>query len=126
MYDHTNFEANRFGLTGFLGGGAAGFEPAVRKELVLKQLVTLLGEEAGTPTTYFDKVWNEDSLVVGSPLIRYPHQYNGHPLLQQPYMGGKLYFCGTEAATAHGGYMEGAVAAVQRLADTLVHQQISS
>lgn len=119
MYDHTNYETNRFGLTGFLSGGAAAFEPAVRKELVLKQLVNLLGVEASSPTMYLDKVWNEDYLVTGSPLIRYPHQFNGDPLLQQAYLNGKLFFCGTETATVHGGYMEGAVTAAQRVAAAL-------
>ena len=61
--------------------------------------------------------------MVGSPLIRSPHQYNGHPLLQQPYMQGKLFFCATETATTHGGYMEGAVTAVQQLAATLSQVQ---
>lgn len=119
MYDHTSYEADRFGFTGFLAGGAAGFEPRVRRELALKQLVALFGPEAGQPSAYVDKVWNDKHVVVGSPLIRYPHQYNGAPLLHQAYFNGKLYFCGTETATAHSGYMEGAVVAAQQLAATL-------
>ena len=119
MYDHTNYEADRFGFTGFLASGAAGFEPAVRRELVLKQLVTLFGPEAGQPSAYFDKVWNDEYVVVGSPLIRYPHQYNGEPLLHQSHLSGKLFFCGTETATAHSGYMEGAITAAQQLTAAL-------
>src|SRR5690606_41119531 len=44
MYDHTNFEENKFGFTGFLNGGAATYSPEVRRELVLRQLGDLLGD----------------------------------------------------------------------------------
>lgn len=119
MYDHTNYEENGFGFTGFLNGGASAYTAAVRKELVLQQLVELLGEDAGHPSTYFDKIWNDDFVVSGSQIIHRPHQNNGHALLQQSYMNGKLFFCGTETATAFGGYMEGAVIAAKTLAEKI-------
>jgi len=34
MYDHTNFEENKYGFTGFLNGGAASYTKEVRQELV--------------------------------------------------------------------------------------------
>src|SRR5690606_8925298 len=34
MYDHTNFEENKFGVTGFLIGGAVNYFYDLRKELV--------------------------------------------------------------------------------------------
>ncbi len=120
MYDHTNFEENKYGFTGFLNGGAAGFSQEVRKENVLRQLVGLLGEEAGNPTAYFDKVWNDEFIVAGSPLIERPHQNNGHPLLQESYMDGKLFFGATETATVFPGYMEGAIEAAARIADQIL------
>jgi monoamine oxidase len=109
MYDHTSVEENKFGFTGFLNGGAATYPQEVRKEFVLRQLEELLGEEAAKPVAYFDKVWTDEFVSGGSQVILRPHQNNGHPLLQQSYMNGKLYFSGTETAVGFAGYMEGAV-----------------
>lgn len=113
MYDHTNFEENKFGFTGFLNGGAASYTQDVREEFVLRQLGELLGEKALTPVAYFDKVWADEFVLDGNPVIQRPHQNNGHPLLQDAYMDGKLLFCGTETATEFAGYMEGAVIAAK-------------
>lgn len=116
MYDHTNFEEDKFGFTGFLNGGASSYPPAVRKEFVLRQLADLLGEQALKPTVYFDKVWVDEFILAGDQVIQRPHQNNGHPLLQQSYMGGKLFFAATETASEFPGYMEGAVIAAQSVA----------
>ncbi|MGJ7029592.1 monoamine oxidase [Niabella hirudinis] len=116
MYDHTNFEENKFGFTGFLGGGAASYTPEIRKEFVLRQLSELLGEQALRPTAYFDKVWSDEFILDGNQIIQRPHQYNGHLLLQQDYMNGKLFFAATETAAEFPGYMEGAVIAAQSIA----------
>ena len=91
----------------------------MRKENVLRQLSELLGKEAGQPIAYFDKIWNDEYLLKGSPLIERPHQNNGHPLLQIDYMEGKLLFCGTETASEFPGYMEGAVDAAIRVANKI-------
>ncbi len=119
MYDHTNREANRFGFTGFLAGGAAGYTREVRQELVLRQLTALLGEAAGRPAAYFDKVWNDDIVVSGEPMILRPHQNQGHPVLQMPYMEGKLFLCSTEVSTEHPGYMEGAASVAKLVAEKI-------
>jgi len=117
MYDHSNFEEDKYGFTGFLNGGAAQYSKEVRKENVLRQLSELLGDEARQPIAYFDKVWNDEFIMEGSPMIERPHQNNGHPLLQMDYMDGKLLFCGTETASEFPGYMEGAVDAAIRGAE---------
>jgi len=119
MYDHTNFEENKFGFTGFLNGGAATYSPEVRKEFVLRQLATLLGEKVLKPVAYFDKVWTDEFVLAGDQIIHRPHQNNGHPLLQQSYMNGKLFFAGTETATEFSGYMEGAVIAAKSIVKRL-------
>lgn len=115
MYDHTNYEENKYGFTGFLNGGAASYSKEVRQEFVLKQLGELLGEKAINPVAYFDKVWADEFILDGNPIIVRPHQNNGHPLLQRAYMNGKLYFCGTESATKFPGYMEGAVVTAKEI-----------
>ncbi|TDW99012.1 monoamine oxidase [Dinghuibacter silviterrae] len=119
MYDHTNKQEDRFGFTGFLAGSAAGYSPAVRQELVLHQLTVLLGEEAGKPTAYFDRVWNDDLVVSGHHVVVRPHQNQGHPSLQLPYMNGKLFLCSTEVAQRDPGYMEGAVYAATSVAERI-------
>ena len=115
MYDHTNQEKTRFGFTGFLNAGTASYSQEVRKDLVLRQLTELLGGEAASPTAYFDKVWKNEFIQENSAFIQRPHQNNGHALLQQAHMNGKLYFCGSETALQHGGYMEGAVMAARQV-----------
>lgn len=124
LYDHTNAEGNRFALTGFLNSGAAAFSQAVRQELVLAQLTDLLGPEAAHPLVYLDKVWNDEWITAGPQLIKRPHQNNGHPLLEQSYLGGRFYFCGTETGSAFGGYMEGAVMAAGRTAGEVLKEGI--
>ena len=119
MYDHTNFEEDKFGFTGFLNGGAASYSEEVRKENVLRQLNEMLGEEALQISDYFDKVWTNEFILEGNQIIERPHQNNGHPLLQKDYMNGKLLFGGTETAGEFGGYMEGAVESAIRVAGSL-------
>jgi monoamine oxidase len=118
MYDHTNFEENKFGFTGFLNSGAASYSQKVRKEFVLKQLTELLGKEVVNPINYFDKIWNDEYVVIGNPFIQRPHQNNGHPMLQHAYMDGKLLFSGTETATEFAGYMEGAIVSALKIVDS--------
>jgi len=109
MYDHTNQEENKFGFTGFLNGGSAPYTPETRKELILAQLTELLGNQASTPLAYYEKIWIDEFILNGNQTISRPHQHNGHPVFQAPYMNGKLYFSGTETNPEFPGYMEGAV-----------------
>lgn len=119
MYDHTNVEETTFGFTGFLNSGAASYSQEVRKELVLNQLASLLGNEILNFIAYDDKVWTDEYMSGGPQLIQRPHQHNGHPLLQESYMNGKLYFSGTETAPQFGGYMEGAIISAINVAEKI-------
>lgn len=119
LYDHSNCEENRFGLTGFLNSTAAAYGQDLRRELVLQQLSSLFGEAILQPATYTDQVWNGAYLDSGSTLMLRPHQNNGHPALQQAYLDGRLHFCGTETSVLHPGYMEGAVVAARSVAERL-------
>ncbi|WP_114789683.1 FAD-dependent oxidoreductase [Niabella yanshanensis] len=122
MYDHTNAEQNRFGFTGFLNASAAAYTYEVRREYTLRQLTELMGENASNPLTYHDKIWNEEYLIAGNPIIMRPHQNNGHPFLQESYMEDRLHFCNTETATEFAGYMEGAVVAARSLSEKMPAQ----
>jgi monoamine oxidase len=119
MYDHTNFETDRFGFTGFLNPGAAAYNIHKRKELVLRQLQELFGEDAVEPVSYLDKIWDNEYIVSGKQVIESPHQNNGHPVFQISYLNDKLFFCGTETVSHFGGYMEGAVFAALKTAEKI-------
>lgn len=116
MYDHTNYQESKFGFTGFLNSETAGSNQEERKLNVLRHLSGLFGEDALHPTTYVDKVWNDSLLVHKKIQHLRPHQNNGHPYLQDAYLGGKLYFCGTETSIEFPGYMEGAIRSAKRVA----------
>src|SRR5690606_5165616 len=73
MYDHTNFEENKFGFTGFLNGGAVNYSYDLRKELVLKQLAAYLGNQILNPVSYHDKIWDDEFVQSGSQSIHRPH-----------------------------------------------------
>jgi monoamine oxidase len=119
MHDHTNYEENKFGFTGFLNGGALSYSFEDRKRFVLQHIASLLGVQALNPTAYFDKVWTDEFVLGDNPIIPRPHYNNGHSLLQQSYMNGKLFFGVTETAIQYGGYMEGAVIAAQSVANKM-------
>lgn len=120
MYDHTNFQENKFGFTGFLNGGCAGFSQEVRKSNVLRHLSGLFGEGAIAPSYYFDKVWNDEYIIQGNQIVKMPHQNNGHPFLLDGFVENKIFFCGTETSTRFPGYMEGAIQAAFRVAEKIV------
>jgi monoamine oxidase len=116
MYDHTNVEENKFGFTGFLNGGASSYSQEVRKELVLRQLTELIGDDILNFNYYTDKIWTDEFVFSGNQIIQRPHQNNGHPLLQKSYMNDKVHFAGTESATEFSGYMEGAIISALKIA----------
>jgi monoamine oxidase len=115
MYDHSNFEENKFGFTGFLSGAAANYSQELRKELLLQQLHELFGDKIMKPIAYFDKLWTDEYISGENQVIQRPHQNNGHKLLQDSYLNGKLYFSATETSSIYPGYMEGAVCAAKRV-----------
>lgn len=119
MYDHTNYECTKFGFTGFLNKDAANYAQEERRQMVLQHLNLLLGSSVLRPSTYLDKVWTGEHVFEESPRMLRPHQNNGHYVLQQGYMNGKLYFSGTETATEYAGYMEGAIQSAKRAARSL-------
>lgn len=119
MYDHTNFEVNKYGVTGFLNGASASYPSALRQEMVAKQLTELLGEEALNYVKYEDKLWTNEFVFLDNQYALLPHKNNGPLSLQKGYLNGKLFFCGTETSTAFPGYMEGAIIAAKNTANVL-------
>ncbi|HZH63754.1 MAG TPA: FAD-dependent oxidoreductase [Flavisolibacter sp.] len=110
VYDHTNVEETRFALKGFFSSEAALLLKEQGEEKVVAQIKKLLGEEAGAYLSYIELLWaNEPQTHAAYKQAVFPHQNSGHPLYQQTFMNGKLYFSGSETSPYYGGYMDGAV-----------------
>lgn len=121
MYDHASAAEDTFALKGFLSPGACQLSFAARREAVQDQLAAYFGPEARQWLAYGDTLWGEDPFtnVAHLPELM-PHQNNGHPVFRQPLFDGRLIISGSETAAMYAGYMEGAVRAGIRAADTVV------
>lgn len=115
IYDHCNFEYNRFALKGFLNGTAVNYSTEERKQKVLQQLSHYFGDDALHAVSYQDKIWNDEYISSGNETFLPPHANNGHSLYRDAYCNDKLFFTGTETSMLHGGYMDGAVVAARNL-----------
>lgn len=90
--------------------------------LIVEQLVRLFGPEAAYPTTVVIQDWFAEPYTA-TPEDEMPppsHPQYGHPWLQLDHWNDKLFFGGTETATEFGGYLEGALAAAERVATALL------
>jgi monoamine oxidase len=115
VYDHCNYEANKFSLMGFLSGSAINYTIQQREKLVIKQIENLFGSIVPSYISYHEKVWNNQYVLSNKPNSLFAHQNNGHELLQLSYMNDKLFFAGTETSSIHPGYLEGAVRSANRV-----------
>ncbi|TDW99008.1 flavin monoamine oxidase family protein [Dinghuibacter silviterrae] len=125
MYDHTNYDGDRFGFTGFLNADTRTYTQEIRRAHVLRQLQEAFGNDVLDAVAYYDKVWDDEYVLSDNPAIKQPHQNNGHPCFQQAYMDGRLFFSGSETSPLYGGYMEGAVIAAERTVDRIVKGRTS-
>jgi len=122
-FDDCNATGDHAALVAFIVGDPAKRlrdlpEPA-RKELVLGELARLHGPRAQTPIAYADKDWQLDEHAGGgyvglaAPGVLSAARCN----LRTAF--GRVYFAGTETATHHVGYLEGAIESGQRAAREL-------
>ncbi|WP_341222272.1 flavin monoamine oxidase family protein [Polaribacter atrinae] len=110
MYDHSNFEDNKFALMGFLNGALKNESKEAREELIRAQLFKFFGEEGVNYLSYEDKVWNKEKLVnFENDYFINPHFNNGHSIYKQEFLNGKFIVAGSETSASYGGYMEGAI-----------------
>lgn len=125
MYDHCNYEDSKFALKGFINGGFAYSSQEERKRRVLAQLTDYFGSQVNEYISYKEKVWRTE------PFTHYdydgfilPHQNNGSPIFQSTFFNGKLFVGGSETASEHPGYMDGAVVSAKKIADQIrVHSK---
>lgn len=117
MYDHSDVANEKFALTGFFKGVYYSLNREERKKMVLQQLKKYYGEQVLKYIRYEEKVWRNNpytySLYDQHVL---PHQHQGHPLYQLPYLDDSLYIAGTETSTEYPGYMEGSVRSAANIA----------
>lgn len=110
MYDHSNFEENRFALKGFSDNRFAVVTKKERLNLILKQLAKYYGEKLEGFLDYEEKIWQNERftyLEYKEPL--FPHQKNGDTNYHLPYFGDRFWIAGSETSPGFPGYMEGAV-----------------
>ena len=113
-------------LFGFVGGDSArAFEamaPADRRAAVLENLVAVVGEQARTPTDYFEQDWSNEKWTRGCPVGHIApgvlHKHGAY--LRSAY--GPVHFAGTETADYWNGYMDGGVRAGERAAREVVRE----
>lgn len=120
MYDHTNFEENKYALKGFLNSSIVQYEKGVREKMVIQNLKKFFGDEAENHLGYFDRIWENEKYTY-SPTDNFlpPHYNNGHPIYQDSYWDEALFFSGTETSTQYGGYMEGAIQSAKYVTDKI-------
>ena len=95
--------------------GVPAMAPADRRAPVLENLVAVVGEQARTPTDYFEQDWSKERWTRGCPV--------GHiapgvltPNGRAARADGEIHFAGTETADYWLGYMDGAVRSGERAA----------
>ncbi|BBO68284.1 hypothetical protein DSCA_22140 [Desulfosarcina alkanivorans] len=117
IHDGSNDRGAPYGLTGFVG------IPAVQRnqrqrldDAILCQLGAIFGSPAARPSEFFYQDWAHERFTA-TPFDQPPMVT--HPCYQPP--AGKtaiwektILFAGTETASRHGGYLEGALSAAER------------
>jgi len=117
FYDHAPVEGSPYALMGFMNGALSELSQEERKRLVTVQLQKYYGPQAADMLAYNEVVWRKEPFTFHpSTQGMVPHQNNGHPIFRQGYWDDKLYLGGSETASSHPGYMEGAVVSAEWLA----------
>jgi len=118
MYDHSNFEDNKYALKGFFNGSYHSVSREERLDMILKQLKKYYGQVVNKYLTYEETVWAKEKYTF-RPYEGYvlPHQNGGHPIYQKGYLNNQFYMGGAETAITHSGYMDGAVHSAKYLSN---------
>lgn len=123
VYDQSNFEEDKYALVGFLNGVSMTYSQLEREKIVVAQLKVLFGYIVPEHISYSDKIWNDRYIKSPNEVPLQPHFHNGHTLLRQTYMDGRLYISGSESSYVYPGYMDGAVFSANEVFDKIASIQ---
>ena len=87
-----------------------------RIDAVFAHLGRLFGPGASDPLQYVERDWSNDPYTNDEVVWFGDRLPYGHPAFDEPVLGGRLFWAGTETAPVGGGHMEGAVRSGQRAA----------
>ena len=119
-HDHTGIDGAPAAIFGFVG-----WPPEVRRRnpeglrrAILEQLTECFGQSAARPVSLALQDWATNPQIVTELDISQP---SGHPeigpsVLRQPHIGGRVWFAVSEASDVSPGLVEGALAAGERAA----------
>ncbi|MER7332996.1 MULTISPECIES: FAD-dependent oxidoreductase [unclassified Micromonospora] len=118
LHDMSGPQGHPAALFGFAPATAAG--PGFR-QAVTDQLTELFGPAAARPDALHVQDWSAEHWT-SPPGVHRLRDYSlfGHPLYQQPALDGRLHWASTETSTGYAGHVEGALAAGQRAARTIL------
>lgn len=101
--------------------------PAPSEDEIVHQLVELFGEEAASPRHVFIMDWRTEEYTSPSTVERLTnYQTYGHPEFQRPSFGGHLHWASTETSPVAPGHIEGAFAAAERAATSIINERSRS
>ncbi|MGW0710480.1 flavin monoamine oxidase family protein [Streptomyces sp. NPDC002643] len=118
LHDMSGPDGKPAALFGFAPAQAVGpgFERAVTA-----QLAQLFGPAAAEPEALHVQDWSGEPWTA-PPAVHRLADYSlfGHPLYQRPALDGRLHWASTETADQYAGHIEGALAAAERAAGTVL------
>lgn len=122
VHDASNEDGSAAALWGFLE-----YDPDYREmdlderaPRVLDQLARLFGPRAADPARYLERDWSADPYTAEDEHRHVAPLDYGQAAFDRPYLGGRLWWAGSETAGQGGGHMEGAVVSGERVARRLI------
>ncbi|CAM3948315.1 FAD-dependent oxidoreductase [Flavobacterium antarcticum] len=127
LYDHCNHERSTYALCGFMSTSFKSLEAAARKQKVIEQLQNAFGTVATDFIDYHESIWShEEHTFATSESLLFPHQNNGNSIFRTTYFDHRLFISSSESATEFAGYMDGAVAAGNRVGNEIIKKEMGT
>ena len=123
-FDASYPEKDIWALVGFyLGDSALEWSDRTeeeRKEGIVAHFVSVFGSDAAKPIGYLENNWCAERYSRGAYMsIPAPNILTRvGPAIREPF--GRIHFAGTETSTEWSGYMEGAIAAAERVTEEIL------
>lgn len=126
VYDNTNHNDDRGTLVGFISDEKAddvlALEPGERKRRILESFAAFLGEDALTPSVYYESDWGSEEWTRGAYATSYDlgglHRYG--PDQHKPV--GPIYWSSSDLAAEGYQHVDGAVRMGQRTAKSILQE----